>query len=172
MPDADGQRVRKDAGGSSTGYVYFGGELISEQDIATGYYTDYVYANGRRIVRAYSYHYQIEIMGTNCSNCGWQVSGFDFPNAAAYAGYVIQNGDKLFLQQWQQNGAQGGMMVTFSDASNTNWYTYDQDGQQMNSDTISNTNHLRRIDLSQYAGKAISSISLIVDGNTTPGSSW
>ena len=48
----------------------------------------------------------------------------------------------------------------------------DQDGQQMNSDTISNTNHLRRVDLSQYAGKAIYSISLLADGNTTPGSSW
>jgi RHS repeat-associated protein len=42
----------------------------------------------------------------------------------------------------------------------------------MNSDGISNTNHLRRIGLSQYAGKAISSISLLADGNTTPGSSW
>ncbi len=42
----------------------------------------------------------------------------------------------------------------------------------MNSDTISDTNHLRRLDLSQYAGKTIASISLLADGNTAPGSSW
>jgi RHS repeat-associated protein len=46
----DGERVRKDTGGSFTEYVYFAGEPIAEKT-ASGW-TDYIFAGGQRIAKA------------------------------------------------------------------------------------------------------------------------
>jgi RHS repeat-associated protein len=48
---ADGQRVRKDANGSSTEYVYFGGNVIAEKNPGTGAWTDYIFGYGKRIAK-------------------------------------------------------------------------------------------------------------------------
>ena len=40
-------RVRKDTGGATTEYVYFGGQPIAEKNVSTGDWSDYIYANGR-----------------------------------------------------------------------------------------------------------------------------
>ncbi len=57
------------------------------------------------------------------------------------------------------------MSIFFSDGSNTDWNTYDQDGQLLVDDTTSNVWHYRRVDLSAHAGKAITGIALTMNGN-------
>jgi YD repeat-containing protein len=48
--DADGNRIRKDVAGSpSTEYIYFGGTPIAEHDVNGGTWSDYIFANGKRI---------------------------------------------------------------------------------------------------------------------------
>jgi YD repeat-containing protein len=44
-----GERVRKDTGGKGTEYVYFQGTAIAEKDVSSGYWSDYIFFNGRRI---------------------------------------------------------------------------------------------------------------------------
>jgi RHS repeat-associated protein len=43
-----GERVRKDTASGSTEYIYFGGGVIAELNPATGAWTDYIFASGKR----------------------------------------------------------------------------------------------------------------------------
>jgi len=45
---ADSSRVRKDVAGGGTEYFYFNGQVISERNVATGDWSDYIYAAGQR----------------------------------------------------------------------------------------------------------------------------
>lgn len=47
----DGQRVRKDTSSGSVEYVYFGSQMIAEFNPATGAWTDYIFAGGKRIAK-------------------------------------------------------------------------------------------------------------------------
>ncbi len=47
--DALGQRVRKDNGGGSAEYLFFGGRLLATHDPSSGQWLDYIYAGGRLI---------------------------------------------------------------------------------------------------------------------------
>jgi RHS repeat-associated protein len=168
--DAQGNRVRKDVSGSpSTEYIYFNGQVIAEKNVSSGDWNDYVYAGGKRLVKATNFEYALTIQGTNCSNCGSQYTAFAFANAAGYAGYVMQAGDKVFLKQYQTAGAQGGMSLWFSDGTYTVWNTYDQDGQLLNEDTFQQTVHYRWADLSAFAGKTLSTIYVDSDIGTSAG---
>jgi len=173
--DALGQRVRKQVGTGSTEYIYspsagLGGRVLAEHNVATGGWSDYIYAGSRLLVKADGFEDRIHIWGTNCSNCGWQWTRFGFPNAAGYYGYVIQPGDRIFLRQFQWNGARGGMYFDLSDGSAIEWAVYDQNGQFLN-DMIGTGWEPRWADLSPWAGKAITGIYLIADGNT-PAGAW
>jgi hypothetical protein len=45
----DGNRVRKDVSGSaSTEYIYFQGVAITERNVSTGSWSDYIFGNGKR----------------------------------------------------------------------------------------------------------------------------
>jgi RHS repeat-associated protein len=49
--DPGGQRVRKDAGTTATEFIYFNGEVIAENNPATGTWTDYIFAYGMRVAK-------------------------------------------------------------------------------------------------------------------------
>jgi RHS repeat-associated protein len=168
--DAMGQRVYKDGSGQATSYINFGGQVLAEVDSNSSDWSDYIYGNGQRIARADTYEDRVHISGNNCSNCGWQYSTFSFANVAGLSGYVIQSGDHLFLRQFQSSGARGGITLSFASGQDMNWVTYDQDGQQSNSDTITNSWHYRNIDMSQWAGESVTAVTLVADGYTAPGS--
>jgi hypothetical protein len=46
-----GNRVRKDAGSTSTEYFFFGSEIIAELNPATSTWTNYLFFNGQRVAR-------------------------------------------------------------------------------------------------------------------------
>jgi RHS repeat-associated protein len=169
--DAQGNRVRKDVSGSpSTEYIHFNGQVIAEKNVSSGDWSDYIYAGSRRIARGDTYEDRIYTYGTVCGNCGWQAATFTFPNYAGLGGYVIQSGDLLVWRQWQTTGAHGGIAMWFSDGSVAQWVTYDQDGQQIDNDGFQQQWHYRRVDMSQHAGKTISSWSLVTESTTQAGS--
>jgi len=166
LGEADGNRVRKQIGSDWTDYVYFGGNAVAEKK-PNGDWSDYVYVGGRRIARTDTYEDGISIQGTN-STIGI-ANTFQFPNAGGLQGYTIRSGDKLLFRQAQIGVARGGIYVGFSDGSVANWVTYDQDGQQINSDNTAGGWHYRRVDMSQWTGKTISILSLLTDTNTGAG---
>jgi RHS repeat-associated protein len=164
----DGQRVSKHIGSNTTDYVNFSGQPIGERN-SSGDWSDYIYAGSRRLARADSFEYRIHTYGTVCGNCGWQAATFTFPNFAGLGGYVIQSGDTLQWRQYQTSGAHGGIAIWFTDSSLAQWVTYDQDSQQINSDGYQAVWHYRRVDLSQHAGKTLSSWSLVTESTTAAG---
>ncbi len=166
--DTEGQRAQKTVGQDVTDYVHFGGQIIAEHK-ANGDWSDYIYAGSQRVARADTYEDRLYLQGTRCSDCGWQYAVFTFPNAAGYSGYIIRPGDQLLLHQWQQLGTHGGMMLGFSDGSNSNWVTPDQDGVQLNDDSSQNAWHFRRVDLAPHVNKALVGISLLAENDTAPG---
>ena len=114
--DANGARIRKtNADGTFTEYVNFGGMTLAEKD-QTGSWSDYIYANGKKIARADSYDQRIHLHGTQCSSCGWQSAGWYLP----FSGYTVQSGDKISWRQYQNGTGIGGLTLSFNNGSNTN----------------------------------------------------
>jgi RHS repeat-associated protein len=166
----EGNRVRKDVSGSdSTEYLYFNGNVIAERDASTGYWTDYIWANGKRIARAQAVDNTLRIYGTRCSSCGTQYSLFYLQNAGRLANYTIRSGDKLDLTQYQPTGSHGGMVIAFTDGTNTNWNLKDQDGYYANDDGTQSTTHIRRMDLSAFAGKTVQQLAMNQENDTAAG---
>jgi RHS repeat-associated protein len=159
-------RVRKQSGAASTEYIYFGGQPIAERN-GDATWSDYIYAGGRRLARADSYEDRIWVRATH-SGAG-QISSYGFQGAQALVGYVIQPGDRLYWRQWQSSTARGGLVVQFTVAPHASWGTYDQDGQQINSDNTTGQWHYRRVDLSPFAGKTINWMWITADSQTLPG---
>ncbi|HLJ85745.1 MAG TPA: RHS repeat-associated core domain-containing protein [Candidatus Angelobacter sp.] len=167
--DADGERVRKDAASGSTEYVSFGGEIIAERNVGNGLWSDYVFANGKRIAMAYTFNNEMHLHGVNCSNCGSQYADFLLPYSQGYNGYVIQSGDKLIFEQYQPTGVHGGMYISFTDGTGMLGQVNDSDGQPVADDGIQNTTHFRTVDLSSFAGKTINLVSFHLDPSTAAG---
>jgi RHS repeat-associated protein len=168
--DSAGERVRKDTGGKSTEYINFAGMPIAEKDLSTGYWSDFVFFNGHRMARANNYEHQLHISGQVCANCGSQWYQFTLTNLASLAGRTIQAGDTLRWLQWQNTGSSGGMMISFTDGTNTGGLAIaDQNGEPMSRSAIINQWDYRSASLTALAGKQISQIMLNVDGSTQPG---
>jgi RHS repeat-associated protein len=155
--DANGNRVRKDVGSNYTEYIYFGSEIIAEHDQAGGW-SDYIFANGKRIAKADDYEHQIQVSGQVCSACGTQTYSLAFSNLGSLAGHVIQSGDILRWQQWQNTGTFGGITVNLTDGTKS--VTIGSAANQWQSFAV---------DLSTLQGKTISSIALYEDPSTQPG---
>ncbi|MBV9145235.1 MAG: hypothetical protein JO065_04920, partial [Acidobacteria bacterium] len=168
--DAEGNRVRKDVSGSDpTEYIYFGGVPIAEHDPTTGDWSDYIYANGKRVVKADNFDINLNISGTNCMTCGWQDSMFEIANPLSTS-YTVQQGDKLVFRQFNGSGAAGGLIIyvdTLDYVGNYMTGITDQNGNGMMSDAVPTTWHGRVMDLSSYAGHLIERIGLYASGNTT-----
>lgn len=67
----DGSRIRKDANGAATEYIYFAGNVIAEKNVTTGAWTDYIFGyGGKRIAKDTSLngtaaqYYQDDHLGT------------------------------------------------------------------------------------------------------------
>jgi RHS repeat-associated protein len=162
--DADGNRVRKDGSGSDpTEYIYFNGEPIAEHDPTTGDWSDYIFANGKRIAKADTSQNRIQMWGNYCSSCGWQWTNTAFTQS--YAGTTIQSGDTLYVAQFQYAPTTGGVGMAFSDGTATWGVLKDQDGYYSDADGVMGSWHLRRMDLTPFAGKVITEVGLIVEGN-------
>ncbi|MHB1938872.1 MAG: glycoside hydrolase family protein [Acidobacteriaceae bacterium] len=70
-----------------------------------------------------------------------------------------------------ESAAGGGIGISFTDNSNTNWTTRDTDGQEMNNDSTENAWHYRTVDLTGFAGKT--AVKLWIAASTaTPVGSW
>jgi RHS repeat-associated protein len=129
---ADGARVRKsNADGTFTEYVDFGGQPIAEKD-QTGAWTDYIYADGKKIARVSSADYQFKISATLTSNVGGH-GRFDLaiPQNPGGGNYTVQAGDQMC---WRQNSpnVDSGVAVWFDnglDSIMQNWIA--SDGYQM-----------------------------------------
>jgi RHS repeat-associated protein len=165
---ADGLRDRKDAGSTYSEYIYMGTTPIAENN-ESGDWTDYVVGPMGKTIKAEGLDRGLRIYGTNCSSCGTQSSLFYFNGAGGLTNYTIQNGDKLYLLQYQQSGSKGGVVIAFSDGTNTNWNAKDTTGYYANDDQSQATSHFRIIDLSSFAGKTISNIAANVETDTAAG---
>jgi hypothetical protein len=159
-----GQRVRKDSAGNWTEYVYFNGQTIAEKN-SDGTWSDYIYAGGKRIARADSYDERIHIAGT--STVAGSYAAWYLP----FSTYVVKSGDKISWRQYQ-TAARGGVGISFTDGSNTNWTAArDTDGQEMNNDGTENAWHFRTVDLTAFAGKTTSKL-WVGASTATPVGSW
>src|SRR5277367_1212966 len=120
--------MRKDSGGGFTEYQYLNGQPIAEKS-ADGTWSDYIFANGQRIVRIDDAEPTIHIHGNDCASCqvGWVDSSFSSP----IVGYQIQQGDRLFLLQKQVN-ITGGFQLNTQEGGNTWPSTQDQNGDILN----------------------------------------
>lgn len=167
---AAGNRVRKDVSGNpSTEYLYFNDNPIAERNVTTGDWSDYIFAGGKRIARALALDNGLRIFGNKCSACGNQFSLFYLQNAGGLANYVVRTGDKLNLTQYQVTGSHGGLVIAFTDGTNTNWNLRDQDTYFANDDGTQNTTHLRRFDLSAFAGKTVQAFAFNQETDTAAG---
>jgi RHS repeat-associated protein len=165
--DADGKRGLKTAGASTTEYVNITGEPLAERR-PNGDWSDYVFVNGQRLVRADNYEARLHMFGTRCNGCGWTEAEFWTTGYSGFPGRVIKTGDKLLWRQWQSVGEVGGIGMWFTDGSFISGAN-DQDGQPAWADTIQGSWHYRSVDLSQFAGKTIDHWSLSSDTLTSPG---
>ena len=166
--DGAGDRVRKDAGSTKTEYVRFNSNVIAEYDVTATDWTDYIFADGKRIARAMALDKGLRIYGNMCSSCTNQYSLF-YLQMGTLANYVIRTGDKLNITQYQAAGSHGGIVLVFTDGTNTNWNLKDQDGYNANDDATQTATHARKFNLSAYAGKTISTIALNQESDTAPG---
>src|SRR5262249_41424087 len=114
-----GERIRKDTGGTGTEYIYFNGTVIAEKDVTSSTWSDYIFGGSKRIARATNFEHQLHISGQICSNCGWQWYQFNFTNLNGLAGRVIQSGDALRWNQWSGGGSKGGIIITYTDGTDS-----------------------------------------------------
>ena len=97
--DADGNRVRKDSTDGSTEYLYFGGQVIAERNVANGDWTDYIYANGKRIAKSEPAQNQVRFAGTNPGSSeaiGWESNRWPTSGDDAF---IVRTGDKLVFSE-------------------------------------------------------------------------
>jgi RHS repeat-associated protein len=166
--DADGNRVRKDAQGTFTEYIQFGGRTIAEKQ-ADGTWSNYIYANGQLLARSDNYDIRIHVSGTNCSGCGSNNSFGGTTSLTAAVGHVIQSGDVLAWRQFQDGVGSGGVGLFFNNSVASNGVLRDTDGQLADADTTMNTWHIRTADLSQYAGMTLTNFNVFNTSGGAPG---
>ncbi len=168
--DGNGNRMRKDISGSWTEYQYLNGQVIAEKH-SDGTWSDYIYANGQKIARADSYNRYIQFAGSFSSTGNYGEFNLSPASSHLDGQYVIQSGDKLMWKQLQSQ-AYGGIYFFTTDGSNGAWTLTDQNGEYGN-DSMQTDGawHTRVVDLSAFAGKTVSSVNLVAEGNS-PAGSW
>ncbi len=172
--NAAGERVRRDSAGAGTEYIYFGGQVIAEKEVATGYWSDYIFSGGKRIARANNFERQLRISGQKCSGCtDWQWYQFNFNSLGLIPSHPIQAGDTLRWLQWQNPGSVGGVIITFTDGTDScctgGIVISDQNGQPIATSAASNQWSYRVANLNAVVGKTIAQIRVYADGTSQPG---
>jgi RHS repeat-associated protein len=165
---ADSSRVRKVVSGTSTDYIYFGGQVLATR-AADGSWQDYIQGSGGQIARAKDLDNGLRVYGTRCSACGSQYMDYYLSNAGGLNNYVIRSGDKLYFTQYQLSGSRGGVVLIFADATNSNWGVKDKEGYYLNDDQSQTTTHFRTVDLTSLAGKKITQLALNDESDTAAG---
>jgi RHS repeat-associated protein len=162
---ADGERVRKsNADGAFTEYADFGGQIIAEKD-QNGNWTDYVYANGRKIAVVPSVDHRIHLSGTTvASGFEWGV-GIYTPGAP-----VVQSGDQVCWQQYNAS-AVGGINLQMSSSGGIAWLAAAEDGQEINQDTVAGGWQNRCFSMTPYVGQTIQIVEFLKDVET-PAGNW
>ncbi|MGC2744010.1 MAG: hypothetical protein WA672_12530, partial [Candidatus Angelobacter sp.] len=166
--DPSGARVRTSASGVTTEYIYFAGNQIASRT-SDGKWTDYIFGPAGRLARAQDYDNGLRIYGTRCSSCGSQYMDYYLANAGGLSNYTIRAGDKLYFSQYQLTGSHGGVLMIFSDSTNSNWGVTDKEGYYLNDDQMQASTHFRAVDLTSIAGKTISSFALNQESDTAAG---
>jgi YD repeat-containing protein len=114
---ADGNRVRSDqflaSGNTFREYAYFGGQMLAEHD-QTGAWTDYIYANGKKIATTRTFDRRIQFTG-NAVQAGGQI----FINMSVPV-IAVASGDQLCWDQYNGTSV-GGLVVGFSNGAWTGW---------------------------------------------------
>jgi len=171
-----GTRVRKNnAGGTYTEYVDFGGQPMAEKDQA-GNWTDYIYADGRKIAREASAS-SIWMHGANSDPVEARVE------LSLAHSIAISAGDHLNFIQYQQasGGSVAGMNLIFDNGWQLNGSCGSCAGQpaaavDQNSVAVDKWNanyatNYRSVDLSNFAGHSVSGAEILKD-ISAPGGSW
>ena len=166
---ADGRRVRKVVAGASTEYIHFGGQVLATR-ASDGSWQDYIAGPGGRLARAQDSDNGLRVYGTRCSSCGTQYMDYYLSNAGGLNNYTIRSGDKLYFTQYQLAGSHGGVVLLFSDSTNSNWGVKDKEGYYLNDDQMQAGTHFRTVDLSSLAGKKITQLALNDESDTAAGS--
>jgi len=161
--DAIDQRVFKQTPSGTTDYIYFNNQAIAEKD-QNGNWTDYIYANGQKIARVLGsetlLHAHGNDTGDNLSDQYYNFSALTRP---------IQSGDKISWRQFNlgSGNVSSGLFLTFSDYSNTGGGLPDTTGAFSQAAGGNGQWVTRTADLSAYAGKTITYISLSSSWGTT-----
>src|SRR5438105_10825789 len=153
------QRVRKAVGTDTTEFIVLGTQLLAEKHGSD--WTDLIYVGGRLLTRATSFQDRVHISATTTGSTQYALGAF--PNGGGLSGYVIQSGDVLHFRQSNAvaNG-HGGIQITFTDATNTNWTAKDQNNVNLNDfNGAAGSSFYRKSDLSGFAGKSINNIRLV-----------
>lgn len=87
-----------------------------------------------------------------------------------FSNYVVKSGDRISWRQYQ-TVAGGGIGISFTDGSNTNWTTKDTDGDEMNNDQTVGSWHYRTVDLTPFAGKTANKL-WVASSTATPAGPW
>ena len=167
---ADGARVRKtqglltDPNAPYTEYVNFGGQTIAERD-QTGNWTDYIYANGKKIAKVPATDTRIRLSGTTLQ------SGFEWGLGMSPQLPTVATGDQICWRQYNLNVV-GGLNLQFSVSGGIAWNpgAATSDGQEINQDYNSGGWQNRCFNLSQYVGQTIQSVQVLKDLGTPVGS--
>jgi RHS repeat-associated protein len=131
---------------------------IAELD-QSGNWTDYIYANGRKIAKVPSTDTRIRISGTTLQTGFEWGLGINTPNSP-----VIQTGDQVCWRQYNA-GAVGGLNFQLSVSGGISWLpgATTSDGQEINQDYLENGWLYRTVSLNAFVGKTADYIVLTKD---------
>ena len=153
-----------------TEYQYLHGQPIAEKN-SDGTWSDYIYANGQKIARADSFNRYIQFTGSFSAVGNYGEVNLTPASSQLDNQYLIKTGDKLVWRQ-DQFQAYGGVYFFTTDGSNAAWTLTDQNGEFGNDSMQTDGNwHSRAVDLSPFAGKTVSSVNLVAEGNS-PAGNW
>nr|WP_255551582.1 RHS repeat-associated core domain-containing protein [Granulicella sp. dw_53] len=117
--NALGDRIRKDQGGYGsqqyTEYIWSNGRVLAEKN-QNGIWTDYIYANGKKIVSAKTSIVRSHLSGTNST--GGDAYRLDTGVLPIPANYTVKAGDVLGFRMWVRN-ANAGLSMGFTDTTDT-----------------------------------------------------
>jgi RHS repeat-associated protein len=134
---------------------------IAERD-QTGAWTDYIYANGRKIARVAPTTHRIHVHGTTVQSGYELVVSIQPP-----ANFVVQPGDTVCWQQFD-GGDVGGINLGFS-STQTAWHSQDYAGEDFNQDFDQGGWYSRCGSLNDFVGQTMVYAQVNKDVATQPG---
>ena len=155
----EGDRIRKSlADGEYFEYTWRDGQVLTEKQTSSLQWTDYIYANGKKLARVDTSKYLLHLHGVRTSansSCGVEgpASGTGVPTSPQLQ---IASGDHLAFDFMQTVASYGGMLLVFTDGTNSGAVQDMQTGTGLYNDgaNVGAWQHLEG-DLTPYAGKTL-----------------